>query len=121
MSLFKKLVALATLSALFGVSGRPLEAVSYVTDTGGYAYDESRAATNLAPAIALGTVAVVGIIALAVQNSHHHSSSSSSSSSSGHFGYNSSTSSSSSSYCSYSSCSNPYYYYYYYSATSGHH
>ena len=120
MSLFKKLVALATLSALLGVSGRPLEAVSYVTDTGGYAYDESRAATNLAPAIALGTVAVVGIIAIAVQNSHHHSSSSSSSSSS-HFGYNSSSSSSSSSYCSYSSCSNPYYYYYYYSATSGHH
>lgn len=49
------------------------EAVTYVTDTGGYAYDESRAATNLAPAIALGTVVVVAIIAIAVQNSHHSS------------------------------------------------
>lgn len=111
MSLIKKLVALATLSAMLGMSGHPLEAVSYVTDTGGYAYDESRAATNLAPAIALGTVAVVGVIALAVQNSHHHSSSSS------HYGYYSSTSSNSSS-SSYSS--SPYYYYYYYASTSGH-
>lgn len=108
MSFFKKLVALATLSALLGMSGRPVEAVSYVTDTGGYAYDESRAATNLAPAIALGTVAVVGVIALAVQNSHHHSSSS-------HYGYSSSSNSSS------SFGSNPYYYYYYYSSSSGHH
>lgn len=109
MSFFKKFVALATLSAILGMSGRPLEAVSYVTDTGGYAYDESRAATNLAPAIALGTVAVVGVIALAVQNSHHHSSSS-------HYGYYSSSSYSSSS-CS----SNPYYYYYYYSSSSSSH
>lgn len=109
MSFFKKLVALATLSAILGMSSRPLEAVSYVTDTGGYAYDESRAATNLAPAIALGTVAVVGVIALAVQNSHHHSSSSS------HYGYYSSSNSSS------SFGSSPYYYYYYYSSSSGHH
>lgn len=93
MSLFKKLVALATLSALFGMSAQPLNAVSYVTDTGGYAYDEARAATNLAPAIALGTVAIVGIIAIAVQNSHDHHSSSSSSSSSSHYGYSSSYSS----------------------------
>lgn len=54
------------------------EALAYVTDTGGYAYDESRAAVNLAPAIALGTIAIVGIVAIAVQNSHGHSSSSSS-------------------------------------------
>jgi hypothetical protein len=50
-----------------------------VTETGGCAYDESKAATNLAPAIALATVAIVGIIAIAVQNSHHKSHSTSSS------------------------------------------
>lgn len=50
---------------------------AYVTDSGGFAYDECRAAVNLAPAIALGTVVIVAIIALAVQNSHDHSSSSS--------------------------------------------
>lgn len=112
MSLLKKLVALAALSAMLGLSSHHLEAVSYVTDTGGYAYDESRAATNLAPAIALGTVAIVGVIALAVQNSHHHSSSSS------HYSSYYDTSSSS------GSSSSPYYYYYYYdfssSSSSGH-
>ncbi len=89
--MLKKMVALATLIAMMGMSAQHVEAVSYVTDTGGYAYDESRAATNLAPAIALGTVAIVGIIAIAVQNSHDHSSSSSS----GHYGYSSSSYSSS--------------------------
>lgn len=62
--------------ALTSISTQPIEGVAYVTDTGGYAYDESRAATNIAPAIALGTVAIVGIIAIAVQNTHNHSSSS---------------------------------------------
>lgn len=84
MSLLKKLIALTTFTTMMSISSQQLEAVAYVTDTGGYAYDQSRAATNLAPAIALGTVAIVGIIAIAVQNSHNHSSSSSSSSH-GHF------------------------------------
>lgn len=79
MSMLKKIIALTTLITMMGLSTQQVEAVTYVTDTGGYAYDESRAATNLAPAIALGTVAIVGIIAIAVQNSHDHSSSSSSS------------------------------------------
>lgn len=80
MKSFKKMIALAAAVAMIGASTQQLEAVTYVTDTGGYAYDESRAATNLAPAIALGTVAIVAIIAIAVQNSHDSSSSSSSSS-----------------------------------------
>lgn len=69
--------------AIIAATSQKLEALAYVTDTGGYAYDESRAAVNLAPAIALGTVAIVGIIAIAVQNSHDHSSTSSSA----HYGY----------------------------------
>ena len=84
MSIYKKLIALSTIAAMMTLSTQQLEAVTYVTDTGGYAYDESRAATNLAPAIALGTVAIVGIIAIAVQNTHEHSSSSSSSSKGSH-------------------------------------
>jgi hypothetical protein len=81
MSAVKNLMACAVLTALIAMicsPVQPLSAVTYVTDTGGYAYDESRAVTNLAPAIALGTVAIVGIIAIAVQNTHDHSSSSSS-------------------------------------------
>lgn len=80
MSIFKKMMTLTTIAAMTCISNQQLEAVSYVTDCGGYAYDESRAATNLAPAIALGTIAIVGIIAIAVQNSHDHHSSSSKSS-----------------------------------------
>lgn len=76
MSLFKKAAFLAAFFALFNASTHQLEAVTYVTDTGGYAYDEARAVTNLAPAVALGTVAIAGIIAIAVQNSHNSSSSS---------------------------------------------
>lgn len=75
MSIVKKLVVIISAMALLGFNQHHLEAVTYVTDTGGYAYDEARAVTNLAPAIALGTVAIVGIIAIAVQNTHDHSSS----------------------------------------------
>lgn len=76
MPIMKKMVTLIILCALLSINVQNLEAVTYVTDTGGYAYDESRAVTNLAPAIALGTVAIVGIIAIAVQNTQDHSSSS---------------------------------------------
>jgi hypothetical protein len=98
MSICKKIVTLIALITLTGMSLPKLEAVTYVTDTGGYAYDESRAVTNLAPAIALGTVAIVGIIAIAIQNSHENSSSSSShygsySSSYSSYGYSSHSSS----------------------------
>ncbi len=92
MNFIKKLVALAAAVAMTGLCTQRLEAVTYVTDTGGYAYDESRAATNIAPAIALSTVALVAVIAIAVQNSHdsttvhgHFETSSSSSSSSSYF------------------------------------
>lgn len=84
MRFTQKLICYGLTLAAFTLSSQKVEAVAYVTDTGGYAYDESRAATNLAPAIALGTVAIVAIIAVAVQNSHHsHSHSGSFSHSSG--------------------------------------
>lgn len=92
----KNWIAFFTLLTMIGFSSqnRLNAEVAYVTDSGGFAYDEARASTNLAPAIALSTVAIVAIIALAVQNSHDHHSSSSSSSHA-HFGSSSSSSSSS--------------------------
>ncbi len=94
----KKMIACGLFFALISMSAPKLEAITYVTDTGGYAYDESRAVTNLAPAIALATLAIAGIIAIAVQNSHGGSSSST------HYGYN----------CYHSSCC------YSYSSSSSH-
>lgn len=76
MSFFKKWSLYGLLLGAL-IHTQSAEAITYVTDNGGYAWEESRAATNLAPAIALGTVGIVGIIAIGVQNSHHSSSSSS--------------------------------------------
>jgi len=95
METLRKSVTLLLMLALIAVYSPKLEAVTYVTDTGGYAYDESRAATNLAPAIALATVVIVAIIAVAVQNSHlkhSHSHSSGSDDSSSYFNFSSSSS-----------------------------
>jgi hypothetical protein len=77
----RKFCLLLTITSLIQVSTQHIEAVTYVTDTGGYAFDQSRSATNLAAGIALSTVALAGIIAIAVQNSHG-----SHSSSNGHYG-----------------------------------
>jgi len=72
MKMFKKLVVLATLTAMVGTSAHNLNAQEYVTDCGGYGYEQCCRAPSLAPAIALGTIALVAIIAVAVQNTHHH-------------------------------------------------
>lgn len=72
MKMFKKLVALATLVALIGTSAHNLFAQECRTDCGGYGYEQCRRVPSLAPAIALGTIALVAIIAVAVQNSSHH-------------------------------------------------
>lgn len=81
MKLLKKMFALTTVLAMLGASVHNLSAQPYRTDTGGYGYEESRRAPSIAPAVALGTIALVAIVAVAVQNtSHtHHSHSSSSS------------------------------------------
>lgn len=76
MNFLNKSVITLTAVALLGLSTPRAEAITYVTDAGGGAYDSARAATNLAPAIALSTVAIVAVIAIAVQNSHESSSSS---------------------------------------------
>lgn len=73
MNMFKKLVVLATLAAMIGTSAHNLNAQEYRTDTGGYGYESARRVPSLAPAIALGTIALVAIIAVAVQNTSHSS------------------------------------------------
>jgi predicted ATPase len=72
MKVIKKLIALAALTAMISVSMSQLDAQEYRTEAGGYGYEQSRRVPSLAPAIALGTIALVAIIAVAVQNSGHH-------------------------------------------------
>lgn len=73
MKAFKKLIGLMTVMGMLGFSMHSLEAQEYSTDVGGYGYTESRTSPALAPAIALGTIALIAIIAVAVQNSSHSS------------------------------------------------
>lgn len=66
----KRMIALLTAVALVGLSSHSAEAQEYFSATGGYGYQESRQSGYLAPAIALGTIALVAIIAVALQDSH---------------------------------------------------
>lgn len=73
MKALKLMFATLIFSILAGLPAQNLTAQEYSTDAGGYGYEQSRRVPSLAPAIALGTVAIVAIIAVAVQNSGHSS------------------------------------------------
>lgn len=75
MKFAKKMVSLALFAAMMSTAGNGLHAdEAYVVDAGGGGYEESSRAASLAPAIALGAIAIVAIIAVAVQNTSGHSS-----------------------------------------------
>lgn len=71
MKFSKKLIALTTLMAMLG-SGS-MNAEEACADNGGCGYNECCRTSSLAPAIALGTIAIVAIVAVAVQNTSGHS------------------------------------------------
>jgi hypothetical protein len=71
MESIKKLVS-ATLIAAVLFSSTTLQAASSSSSNGGVGYEESRRAPSIAPAVALGTIALIAIIAVAVQNSNEH-------------------------------------------------
>lgn len=68
MKTLRKLIAAATLMAVV-TSAADLNA-DVCVDTGGCGYAESCCSPCLTPAIALGAIAIVAIIAVAVQNRH---------------------------------------------------
>ncbi len=74
MKMFKKLIGLAVAVAMLSTSAGANAQDFYYA--GGNGYEDYRQAPSLAPAIALGAIALVAIIAVAVQNSsndHGHS------------------------------------------------
>ena len=74
MNLAKKITSSIVLLAIAcSFSATSIHAEEIVVDNGGGGYDESVRTTSLAPAIALGAIALVGIIAVAVQNTSGHS------------------------------------------------
>lgn len=78
MRLIKKVLFSAIAFAMLGGPALQAQNCSYSTSTGGCGYIECRRAPCITPAVALGTIALVAIIAVAVQNSrpstaHAHS------------------------------------------------
>lgn len=69
MNLPRKMIALLTMTAML-TCPKQLSAQDdyYCADTGGYCYEDCTRASCIAPAIALGTIALVAIIAVAIQN-----------------------------------------------------
>jgi len=82
MKFAKKFMSLATVLAMLGTSGSSLQAdcvdvcnpIPCCVEDAGCGYDQCCNSSSLAPAIALGAIAVVAIIAVAVQDpgGHHH-------------------------------------------------
>ncbi len=76
MKSIRKMIALASVLAMLG-STLQVNGDEYATNCGGCGYTECQEAPCLAPAIALGTIALVAIIAVAIQNhsksGHAHS------------------------------------------------
>lgn len=69
MNHFKKLIALFTCLAL--LANQSTEAAELnQSNTGGCGYIECRQSPCLTPAIALGVIALVAIVAVALQDSH---------------------------------------------------
>lgn len=73
MKLAKKIIAAAALFAMLSTSANTLSADEYCVDMGGCGYEDCCRSCSLAPAIALGTIAIVAIVAVAVQNTSGHS------------------------------------------------
>jgi hypothetical protein len=72
MKLAKKLVALGALMAMMSTSVN-VQADEFCCDNGGCGYEDCCRSSSLAPAIALGTIAIIAIVAVAVQNTSGHS------------------------------------------------
>ncbi|PJD93492.1 MAG: hypothetical protein CK425_12590 [Parachlamydia sp.] len=70
-----KSVVCATVIAMLTTSSGSLNALEYVTDLGGYGYEEARRAPQIGPAIAFAAIGLATIITLALlrsSSSHAH-------------------------------------------------
>ena len=70
MKTLRRIIALVALVAMCG-SAIPANAQEYVSEVAGSGYEEGRRSPSLTPAVALGAIALIAIIAVAVQNSSH--------------------------------------------------
>ena len=67
MTFAKKFMFMAATLAMLGASSTTLQAEETCVDMGGCGYDACCRSSSMAPAIALGTIALIAIVAIAVQ------------------------------------------------------
>jgi len=72
MTFAKKIMFLATIITMLNYSNTSVQADEFCVDNGGCGYDACCRSSSLAPAIALGTIALIAIVAVAVQNTSGH-------------------------------------------------
>ena len=72
MTFGKKFIFITTAFAMFFAGTNYSHADEFCVDNGGCGYDACCRTSSLAPAIALGTIALVAIVAVAVQNTSGH-------------------------------------------------
>lgn len=72
MKTLKKIVSATVMTAMLFSTNTIQAANGGNSSNGGVGYEESRRAPSIAPAVALGTVALIAIIAVAIQNSNDH-------------------------------------------------
>lgn len=68
MNFVRNMIALMVMAATCTLGAPKLGAAEYVTDCGGCGYQQCRKCPSIAPGVALGTIALVAIIAVALQN-----------------------------------------------------
>lgn len=67
MNLSRKLIAICAMTAML-FSSAPATAQEYCVDNGGCGYTDCCRTSSLAPAIALGTIALVAVVVVMLQN-----------------------------------------------------
>lgn len=72
MTSAKKFIFTLAALAMLSTSTNNLRAEECCIDNGGCGYDACCRSSSLAPAIALGTIAAIAIVAVAVQNTSGH-------------------------------------------------
>ena len=71
MQYFRKLISATVTAAILALTCQTAQAEEYYsTEVGGCGYEECRQSPCLTPAIALGAIALVAIVAVALQDSH---------------------------------------------------
>lgn len=73
MKKFRKFITIACLGLMVSSSPTQGEAATYMTDTGGCAYEDAYQACCIAPAVVFAVALLAAIIIVGVHNRHGHS------------------------------------------------